>query len=146
MNGTACAHAASPLAHRLDIRVYFEDTDAGGVVFYANYLKFLERGRTEWLRSLGVEQTALAASHRRLFVVKQLDIQYRQPARLDDLITVCSSLVRVGHASLQFHQTASRGPHILCESTITVCCIDAATFKPAGLPDFLRTLLKKVVS
>jgi len=129
----------------LDIRIYYEDTDAGGVVFYANYLKFLERGRTEWLRRLGFDQTRLAQTEQRLFVVKQLDIQYLRPARLDDLITVHSTLTRVGRASLQFHQTASMGPHTLCTSAITLCCVDAATFKPTGLPDFLRHSLRNLL-
>lgn len=131
-------------ASTLDIRVYYEDTDAGGVVFYANYLKFLERGRTEWLRRLGVDQTELAATEQRIFVVKKLDIQYQRPARLDDLITVHSRLTRVGHASLDFHQTARLGEHTLCESNVQVCCVDPSTLKPAGFPPFLRTLLKKV--
>jgi len=134
----------------LTVRVYIEDTDAGGVVFYANYLKFLERARTEWLRRLGVDQTTLLNEEQRLFVVKQLDIQYQRPARLDDLICVRSVLTKVGQASLQFHQTASLGEDseqtLLCTSTVTVCCVDAATFKPAGLPEFLRNLLKKVQS
>ncbi len=136
--------AVSPAASTLDIRVYYEDTDAGGVVFYANYLKFLERGRTEWLRRLGVDQTELAATENRIFVVKKLDIQYLRPARLDDLVTVHSTVTRVGHASLDFFQTARLGDQALCESNVQVCCVDAATLKPAGLPSFLRTLLKKV--
>lgn len=140
MHDTDALQAASSL----DIRVYYEDTDAGGVVFYANYLKFLERGRTEWLRRLGVGQTELAASEQRIFVVKKLDIQYLRPARLDDLVTVHSTLTRVGHASLDFFQTARLGAEALCESNVQVCCVDAATLKPAGLPPFLRTLLKKV--
>ena len=131
-------------ASTLDIRVYYEDTDAGGVVFYANYLKFLERGRTEWLRRLGVDQTNLAATEQRIFVVKKLDIQYLRPARLDDLITVHSTMTRVGHASLDFHQVAKLGEETLCESHVQVCCVDPSTLKPAGFPPFLRTRLKKV--
>jgi acyl-CoA thioester hydrolase len=128
----------------LDVRVYYEDTDAGGVVFYANYLKFLERGRTEWLRRLGVDQTSLAAAERRIFVVKKLDIQYVRPARLDDLLTVHSQLARVGNASMEFFQEARRGAELLCESHVTVVCVDVDTLKPAGLPPPLRTLLKNV--
>jgi len=123
--------------NELQIRVYIEDTDAGGVVFYVNYLKFLERGRTEWLRRLGVDQTTLLHEEQRLFVVKQLDIQYRRPARLDNLIIVRSVLTKVGQASLQFHQTASLAAGsdqtLLCSGTVTVCCVDAATFKLAGI-------------
>ena len=83
----------------LDIRVYYEDTDTAGVVFYANYLKFFERARTEWLRRLGVNQSELARRDHRMFVVKGADIQYRKPARLDDLVTVRSQIVRLGRAS-----------------------------------------------
>src|SRR5690554_6150373 len=109
----------------LTIRVYYEDTDAGGVVFYANYLKFFERCRTDWLRSMGIGQTELAERERRLFVVKGLEIQYRRPARLDDLLTIHSTLTRVGGVSLVLLQQAYRDGELLCESNIQVCCIDA---------------------
>ena len=128
----------------LDIRVYYEDTDAGGVVFYANYLKFFERGRTEWLRRLGVNQSELASRERRMFVVKEADIRYRKPARLDDLITVRSSITRLGRASIDFQQAAYVNGELLCESTIQICCVDTETFRPAALPQELRTLLEKV--
>lgn len=128
---------------RLDIRVYYEDTDAGGVVYYANYLKFFERARTEWLRRLGVNQSEYAVQEQRLFVVKKVEIQYRKPAVLDDLLTLHSTITRIGRASLVFHQTAQRGDDLLCESTIDVCCIDANTFRPAPLTPELRTLFEK---
>jgi len=127
-----------------DIRVYYEDTDAGGVVFYANYLKFFERARTEWLRRLGVNQSDLAESQHRIFVVKSLEIQYRKPARLDALLTVRSRASRVGRASIGFEQFIELGGELLCESTIQVCCVDTTTFRPAALPPALRTLLEKV--
>jgi acyl-CoA thioester hydrolase len=128
---------------RLDIRVYYEDTDAGGVVFYANYLKFFERGRTEWLRRLGVNQTQLAASEKLIFVVKNVEIQYRKPARLDDLLTIQSNITRLGRASIHFKQAALRAGELLCESDIQVCCVDTTSFRPAPLTDELRTLLEK---
>ncbi|GAB2903076.1 tol-pal system-associated acyl-CoA thioesterase [Paralcaligenes sp. KSB-10] len=128
----------------LQIRVYYEDTDAGGVVFYANYLKFLERGRTEWLRRLGVDQSELAKREHRMFVVKTVEIQYRKPARLDDLLTVHSKITRLGPASINFRQYAECGGELLCESTIQVCCVDTNTFRPAALTKELRTLLEKV--
>lgn len=128
----------------LDIRVYYEDTDTAGVVFYANYLKFFERGRTEWLRRLGVNQSELASRERRMFVVKEADIRYRKPARLDDLVTVHSSITRLGRASIDFQQSAQLGGELLCESTIQICCVDTETFRPAALPQELRTLLEKV--
>jgi acyl-CoA thioester hydrolase len=107
----------------LDIRVYYEDTDAGGVVFYANYLKFFERGRTEWLRRLGVNQTQLADSAKLIFVVKNVEIQYRKPARLDDLLTIQSDITRLGRASIHFRQAAVRAGELLCESDIHVCLL-----------------------
>lgn len=128
---------------RLDIRVYYEDTDAGGVMYYANYLKFFERGRTEWLRRLGVDQSAYAAQELRLFVVKNVEIQYRKPARLDDLLAIHSTITRVGPASISFRQSAICAGELLCESDIQVCCVDANTLRPVALTPELRTLLEK---
>jgi len=126
----------------LDVRVYYEDTDAGGVVFYANHLKFMERGRTEWLRRLGVDQSDLAAREQRLFVVAKLDIAYRKPARLDDLLTIHSRVTRLGRASIHFAQQATRGGELLAEGNIQVCCVDSKNLRPASLPDSLRTKLE----
>ncbi|HEY9572328.1 MAG TPA: tol-pal system-associated acyl-CoA thioesterase [Pusillimonas sp.] len=127
----------------LDIRVYYEDTDAGGVMYYANYLKFFERGRTEWLRRLGVDQSRLAEKEKRIFVVKNVEIQYRKPARLDDLLAIHSTITRVGPASVNFRQAAMRDMELLCESDIQVCCVDADSFRPAALTNQLRNLLEK---
>ncbi|WP_020957394.1 YbgC/FadM family acyl-CoA thioesterase, partial [Ralstonia solanacearum] len=92
-----------------NLRVYWEDTDAGGVVFYANYLKFFERARTEWLRALGVDQQALADTTGAMFVVRSTAVDYRAPARLDDLLQIRSRMERVGPASVQFAQESWRG-------------------------------------
>ena len=137
------ANETPDTAFRTDIRVYYEDTDTGGVVYYANYLKFFERARTEWLRSLGVSQSELAAREHRIFVVKDVDLHYRKPARLDDLLVIHSTITRVGPASIRFEQTASRGGELLCSSGIQVCCIDDRTFRPASFSPELRTLLDK---
>lgn len=128
----------------LPVRVYYEDTDAGGVVFYANYLKFFERGRTEWLRNLGIDQSDLAQTQRRIFVVKQLDTRYLRPARLDDLLMIESQITRVGRASIDFFQSASLDGTRLCEGNIQICCVDADSLRPAALPDELKSLLEKV--
>ena len=128
----------------LKVRVYYEDTDAGGVVFYANYLKFLERARTEWLRELGVEQSALAAQEGRMFVVHSLDMTYRKPARLDDFITIRSRITRVGRASIHFEQRAERDGELLAHGSIQVCCVDAAQLRPAALPAIVRTKLESL--
>ena len=129
---------------QFSIRVYYEDTDAAGVVFYANYLKYFERGRTEWLRTLGVEQTELIARENVMFVVRDVSARYLVPARLDDKILIETRLTRLGGATIDFDQTALRDGQTLCTSQIEVCCIDAQTFSPTRLPDHLRSLFKKV--
>lgn len=127
----------------LDIRVYYEDTDAGGVVYYANYLKYFERARTEWLRRLGISQSALARDAQRLFVVRGLEIQYRKPARLDDLLHVHSRIARLGRVSLVFEQQAWRAGELLCEARVEVCCVRAVALRPVAFPDTIKTLLEK---
>jgi acyl-CoA thioester hydrolase len=126
-----------------DVRVYYEDTDAGGVVFYANYLKYMERGRTEWLRALGFDQSRLARESGLLFVVRNLDMAYRRPARLDDFLTIRSRVTRVGRASIHFAQRAERSGELLAEGNIQVCCVDGG-MKPAGLPAGLRATLESI--
>jgi len=128
---------------QMDIRVYYEDTDAGGVVYYANYLKFFERARTEWLRQLGINQSELAAREHRIFVVKDVELHYRKPARLDDLLALRSAVTRVGPASIRFRQSAMCGGELLCESNIQVCCVDVDTLRPTPFSTELRTLLEK---
>jgi len=106
----------------------------------------MERGRTEWLRALGVDQSALATREKCLFVVAGLAIQYRRPARLDDVINVNSSVKRIGAASIEFAQSVTRNGELLCEGTVKVGCVDADTFRPAPIPSELRLLLEKVSS
>lgn len=126
----------------LTIRVYYEDTDAGGVVFYANYLKFLERARTEWLRELGVQQSSLVTHEERMFVVHSLDMSYRKPARLDDLITIRSRITRLGRASIHFEQHAERDGELLAHGNIQICCVDSVHLRPAALPAIVRAKLE----
>ena len=116
------------------VRVYWEDTDAGGIVFYANYLKFFERARTEWLRALGVGQHALRQATGGMFVVSQTSLKYHRPAQLDDLLRVTARLAEGGRASLVIAQQAWCGDTLLCEGTIRIGWVDAATLKPARLP------------
>lgn len=116
------------------VRVYYEDTDAGGVVFYANYLKFFERARTEWLRAAGVDQQALMDREGAAFVVRSAAIEYHAPARLDDEITLTSSVAKLGRASVQFVQKAYRGERLLAEAQVKVGCVDIATVRPRSLP------------
>jgi acyl-CoA thioester hydrolase len=129
----------TPFSHTL--RVYWEDTDAGGVVFYANYLKFFERARTEWLRQLGVGQQALRESTGAIFVVTDTAVRYRAPARLDDELRVTVLLHKHGSASMTLQQQAWRGHTLLAEGEIRIGCVDCGTFKPRRIPtDVLHTL------
>jgi len=130
---------AVPFSHSL--RVYWEDTDAGGVVFYANYLKFLERARTEWLRALGVGQQALRDETGAIFVVSDTTLRYLAPARLDDLLTITATPSQIGRASMTLQQQAWRhnagAADLLCEGTIRIGCVDAATFRARRFPALL---------
>ena len=122
------------------IRVYWEDTDAGGIVFYANYLKFFERARTEWLRALGVGQHALREQTGGMFVVSETAVKYHRPAKLDDQLRVTAALAQGGRASLVIAQQAwlthpsGETDALLCEGTIRIGWVDAATLKPARIP------------
>lgn len=118
------------------VRVYWEDTDAGGIVFYANYLKFFERARTEWLRALGVGQHALRESSGGFFVVSETNVRYLQPARLDDELLVTAGIESAGRAAITLVQEARRSGDrtLLCAGTIRIGWVDAATLKPARMP------------
>jgi acyl-CoA thioester hydrolase len=118
------------------VRVYYEDTDAGGVVYYANYLKFLERARTEFLRSRGFEQDALREQAGVLFAVRSLTIDYRRPARFNDRLEVITELAQIGRASIRFDQRVSRTmpQDELCTARVQVACLDAERFKPRPIP------------
>jgi acyl-CoA thioester hydrolase len=120
-------------------RVYWEDTDGGGVVYYANYLKFMERARTEWLRTLGHSQMELAQIHGFVFAVVEVKVNYRRPARLDDELLVSCVPVPEGRASIRFTQAVTRTDStVLAEGEVRVACVDAKTFRPRPLPDFVR--------
>ena len=116
------------------IRVYWEDTDAGGIVFYANYLKFFERARTEWLRTLGVAQSGLKKDSGGMFVVSETTLRYLAPSRLDDELLVTAQLEAGGRASLIIAQKAFRGDTLLCDGTIRIGWVDAATLRPGRIP------------
>ncbi len=131
----------TPTPFRISIRIYWEDTDAGGVVFYANYLKFFERARTEWLRARGVDQQALRDATGAIFVVSETAVRYLRPARLDDQLQITAEPVQIGPASMRFAQQAWRGDELLAEGTIRAGCVDAGTFRPRRLPtDILQAI------
>jgi acyl-CoA thioester hydrolase len=127
------------------VRVYWEDTDAGGIVFYANYLKFFERARTEWLRALGVGQHGLREQTGGMFVVLETSVRYAKPARLDDELLVTAEVREWGRASLIIAQQALRAPghDLLCEGTIRIGWVDAGTLQPARIPPSIVDALKK---
>jgi acyl-CoA thioester hydrolase len=128
------------------IRVYWEDTDAGGIVFYANYLKFFERARTEWLRSLGVHQQALKTQTGGMFVVTDRSLSYKLPARLDDALLVTARISQAGRASLQLQQEAYKvvGDEkiLLCEGTIRIGWVNAVSLQAARIPSSVLDVLK----
>jgi len=128
------------------VRVYYEDTDSGGVVYYANYLRFMERARTEWLRSLGVEQDRLIEQEGVLFAVRHVDVDYLKPARFNDQLEVTSRVIESGRASLTFEQTITRmdaeTKTELCRGQVKIACLGVESFRPRPLPEFLRTILK----
>ncbi|HEY0563766.1 MAG TPA: tol-pal system-associated acyl-CoA thioesterase [Methylophilus sp.] len=116
------------------VRVYYEDTDAGEVVYHSQYLNFMERARTEWLRHLGFEQAQLKASLGVVFVVHSLQIQFKKSAKLDDLLTVSNQLITLGRSSFTCQQTIWREQQVLIEAQVKIACVDAITFKPTGIP------------
>ncbi|HEY4067027.1 MAG TPA: tol-pal system-associated acyl-CoA thioesterase [Burkholderiaceae bacterium] len=131
---------------RFPLRIYWEDTDAGGIVFYANYLKFFERARTEWLRSLGHEQERLRAETGTVFVVTDTRVRYLKPARLDDLLSVTVALEHAGRAMMTIAQqawrsTPERGDELLAEGTIRIGCVNAGTFRPQRIPNAIAASL-----
>ena len=119
-------------------RVYWEDTDGGGVVYYANYLKFMERARTEWLRAQGHAQSQLAEREGYVFMVVEVHVNYRKPARLDDEIEVTCAPVPEGRASMRFKQTLRRGDAVLADGEVRVACVDSKTLRPRALPEFVK--------
>lgn len=128
------------------VRVYWEDTDAGGVVYYANYLRFMERARSEWLRALGIDQATLAREERLQFVVVEAQLRYRMPARYDDQLRVSASLTEWRGASLKFDQEVRRagdGGALLVTATVRAACVDCDSLRPRPLPASLLKELKR---
>jgi acyl-CoA thioester hydrolase len=125
----------------LPIRVYYQDTDAGGVVFHAQYLAFMERARTELLNAVHVDLARLADEKRVLFLVYDLSIRYHQPAKLNELLTVSAEVAKMGRASLVFHQRVERGAQLLVEADVTVALVNRDSMRPARMPRELEQAL-----
>jgi len=128
------------------VRVYYEDTDLGGVVYYANYLKFMERARTEWLRALGFEQTALARDHGVVFVVSSLAIDYLKPAAFNDELTVTVELEKLGAGQIILMQRIARGAEALAAASVRIACVNTTTFRPVRIPSNLSAALGRQVA
>lgn len=135
------ASGAKPFV--VPVRVYYEDTDAGGVVYYANYLRFMERARTEWLRSLGFEQDELARREDVLFAVRAAVVEFIKPARFNELLDVTVEIKKRGHASITFDQHIRRGVELLCRGEVRVACLTVAGFAPRALPASLAARLDR---
>jgi acyl-CoA thioester hydrolase len=140
---------AEPGVFEWPLRVYWEDTDAGGIVFYANYLKYFERARTEWLRSLGMGQQKLRMDTGGMFVVSETQLRYLQPARLDNELVVTAQLTHMGRAGLSLSQQAflkpedaAQSPQLLCEASIRIAWVNASSLKPARIPSDLLDRLE----
>lgn len=121
------------MAFALPVRVYIEDTDAGGIVYYVNYLKFMERSRTEFLRSLGYDKPAILGEGL-LLVVHSAQVIYRRPARLDDQLEVTTEVVKIARTYVEFQQNILRGNELMCEGLIRIACVSGETMKPNPIP------------
>jgi len=119
------------------VRVYYEDTDTGGVVYHSQYLNFMERARTEWLRSLGFEQDVLIKQHHCIFAVHSMQINFKRPARFNDALIVRSRLVSISGASLSFEQKVFCENELLCQAEVKVACLDSNRFRPMPIPSFI---------
>lgn len=130
-----------PSVFNWNVRVYYEDTDAGGIVYYANYLKFYERARTEWLRAIDIGQHALQAEHGVMFVVKSASAEYHAAAKLDDVLTLTLAVEKLGRASVLFVQQAWCGERLLNSARVKVGCVDA-TLRPCPLPEVVSARMR----
>lgn len=137
------ADAARARAYTLPVRVYYEDTDAGGVVYYANYLKFMERCRSEWLGSLGYDIAELARTRNTIFAVRAAEMDFRRPARLSDRLEVSTALAGVRAASLEIEHEVRREAELLCRARIKLACLDAANFAPKPIPVNVREAIER---
>ena len=133
--------STSPVEIDIPVRVYIEDTDAGGIVYYVNYLKFMERARTELMRSLGYGKAALFADDL-MFVVHSLNVKYRASAKLDDELQVVAKVTKVGKVAVVFEQTIRCGDQVLCDGEVKVACVRRSDQKPASMPQRLLEQLK----
>ena len=127
----------------MPVRIYFQDTDAGGVTYHANYVNFMERARTEWLRELGYSHMDMMNELGVMFVVRSIKLDYLRPALLDDLLTVTAEVREIGRSRVTLDQTIRRGDELLTEGEVHLVCVAVDSFKPVSVPDVLRELWKE---
>jgi len=127
---------------RIPVRVYYQDTDAGGVVFHAQYLAFMERARSELLNAAGIDLARFAERHGLLFMVHELAVKYHRPARLNDMLSVSAEVVKLGRASLVFRQRVERDGELLVEADVTLALVERGRMRPARIPEELEQALK----
>ncbi|MBI5751231.1 MAG: tol-pal system-associated acyl-CoA thioesterase [Hydrogenophilales bacterium] len=132
-----------PETFSFPVRVYYEDTDSGGVVYYANYLKFLERARTEWLRAAGFEQPELLRDHNVIFVVRSVTIEYLRPAQFNDELAVTVRMKKLGRSTIEVFQTVEREARLI-EASVKIVCVDGASFKPVSIPAPIKQQLESL--
>jgi acyl-CoA thioester hydrolase len=132
-----------PAAFSLPLRVYYQDTDSGGVVFHANYLHFFERARTEWLRALGFDVRQLAVKDGLMFIVREVRVNYLRPAQVDDLLTVTAALHDMGRAQFTLGQTVLRGEEVLVQGTVNLACVSTEGLKPIRVPPHVYAALEE---
>lgn len=123
------------------IRVYYEDTDSGGVVYHSNYLNFMERARTEWLRSLGFEQDELITNYQCIFAVHSMQLKFRQPAKFNDLLLVQSRITDLSGASFEFEQKIFRDDELLSEAVVKIACLNSNRFRPMAIPELIQNAI-----
>jgi len=126
------------------VRVYFEDTDSGGVVYHANYLKFMERGRTEWLRGVGLDQAKLRLKNNIMFVVTKLNIQFKKPAKFNDELAVTTHLEKIGASTIFITQKILKDNHLISSSRVEIACINSKLFVPQRIPKEIKQILEKL--
>lgn len=132
-------------AHIIPVRIYYEDTDAGGVVYHANYLKYTERARSEFLRNIGLECGKLEKDFGFIFVVKHIEVEYLRPAFLDDALSVVTTITEMRNSSFKMHHAIRRGEELLCDMLVTLVCVDTNTIKPVRIHDVLRVEFEKLI-
>ena len=132
-------------SHTIDIRIYYEDTDAGGVVYHANYLKFGERARSEFLRHIGHQCSTLAKDLSTLFVIKHIEVEYIRPAFLDEALQVITTITEMKNSSFKMRHKITKHQEVVCDLYVTLVCVDTNTLKPLRIPEILRAEFTKLI-